>query len=493
MFLKLLTSALLFSTFSNALAPVGLGTAAAYLVLGGQAVTNTGPTIVDSGGNLGVSPGTSVTNFPPGVVVPPGVIHIADASAAQAQLDLVTAYNDAAGRPSATLEPTDLGGLTLTSGVYQSVPGRGPMTITVGRTLTLDAQGDPNAVWIFQTDSSLITYSGSRVLLINGAQPCNVFWQVGSSATLGTTSTFVGTLMALSSISAQTNAVIQGRLLARNAQVSLDSNTITLPNCAIITSTTSTSTTSTSTTALSTTTTTTSTTTATGPIITLPIIGPIGPILGGGIGNGGGISGGIGNHNGGGGVGNGGGGIGNGGVGGDVGSGNGNGNGEGKGKEIGNGNSVPLPISEHNHYHDQGYDQYGAYGDHQYGAYGDHQYGANGDHYGANSDHYGANSDHYGADSDHYGADSGHYGANSDHYGADSGHYGAGSGHYGADSGHYGAGSGHYGADSDHYGADSDHYGADSDHQYDRTAKMEDVQEAIQHAQEAANLYNARH
>ncbi|KAJ6134783.1 hypothetical protein N7523_001105 [Penicillium sp. IBT 18751x] len=446
MFLKLLNAALLFSTCSNALAPVGLGTAAAYLVLGGQAVTNTGPTIVDSGGSLGVSPGTSVTNFPPGVVVPPGVIHIADASAAQAQLDLVTAYNDAAGRPSATLEPTDLGGLTLTSGVYQSVPGRGPMTITVGRTLTLDAQGDPNAVWIFQTDSSLITYSSSRVLLINGAQPCNVFWQVGSSATLGTTSTFVGTLMALSSISAQTNAVIQGRLLARNAQVSLDSNTITLPNCAIITSTTSTSTTSTSTT--STSTTSTSTTTATGPVITLPIIGPIGPILGGGIGNGGGISGGIGNHNGGGGVGNGGGGFGNGG---------------GGGKEIGNGNGVSLPISEHNYYHDQGHDHYGAYGDHQIGA-NSGDYGANSDHYGANSDHYGANSDHYGANSDHYGANSDHYGANSDHYGAN----------------------------SDHYGANSDHYGANSDHQYDRTANMEDVQEAIQHAQEAANLYNAR-
>ncbi|KAJ5778501.1 hypothetical protein N7520_001747 [Penicillium odoratum] len=441
MFLKLLTSALLFSTFSNALAPVGLGTAAAYLVLGGQAVTNTGPTIVDSGGNLGVSPGTSVTNFPPGVVVAPGVIHIADASAAQAQLDLVTAYNDAAGRPSATLEPTDLGGLTLTSGVYQSVPGRGPMTITVGRTLTLDAQGDPNAVWIFQTDSSLITYSSSRVLLINGAQPCNVFWQVGSSATLGTTSTFVGTLMALSSISAQTNAVIQGRLLARNGQVSLDSNTITLPNCAITTSTTSTSTTSTSTT--STSTTSTSTTTATGPIITLPIIGPIGPILGGGIGNGGGISGGIGNHNGGGGVGNGGGGIGNGG---------GNGNGNGKGKEIGNGNGVPFAISEHNYYHDQGYDHYGANSDH-YGAYGDHQYGAYGDHYGASSDH------QYGASSDHQ------YGANGDHYGASSDHQ---------------------------YGANGDHYRASSDHQYDRTANIEDVQEEIQHAQEAADLYNER-
>ncbi|KAJ5642564.1 hypothetical protein N7490_006564 [Penicillium lividum] len=488
MFLKLLTSALLFSTFSNALAPVGLGTAAAYLVLGGQAVTNTGPTIVDSGGNLGVSPGTSVTNFPPGVVVAPGVIHIADASAAQAQLDLVTAYNDAAGRPSATLEPTDLGGLTLTSGVYQSVPGRGPMTITVGRTLTLDAQGDPNAVWIFQTDSSLITYSSSRVLLINGAQPCNVFWQVGSSATLGTTSTFVGTLMALSSISAQTNAVIQGRLLARNGQVSLDSNTITLPNCAITTSTTSTSTTSTSTTS-------TSTTTATGPIITLPIIGPIGPILGGGIGNGGGISGGIGNHNGGGGVGNGGGGIGNGG---------GNGNGNGKGKEIGNGNGVPLAISEHNYYHDQGYDHYGANSDHygansdHYGAYGDHQYGAYGDHYGASSDHqYGANSDHYGASSDHqYGANGDHYGASSDHqYGANSDHYGASSDHqYGANGDHYGASSDHqYGANSDHqYGANSDHYGASSDHQYDRTANMEDVQEEIQHAQEAADLYNAR-
>ncbi|KAJ5764761.1 hypothetical protein N7520_004320 [Penicillium odoratum] len=475
MFLKLLTSALLFSTFSNALDPVGLGTAAAYLVLGGQAVTNTGPTIIDSGGNLGVSPGTSVTNFPPGVVDPPGGIHIADASAAQAQSDLVTAYNDAAGRPSATLEPTDLGGLRLTSGVYQSVPGRGPMTITSGRTLTLDAQGDPNAVWIFQTDSTLITYSSSTVLLINGAQPCNVFWQVGSSATLGTTSNFVGTLMALSSISAQTNAVIQGRLLARNGQVSLDSNKITLPNCAITTSTTSTSTTSTSTT--STSTTSTSTTTATGPVITLPIIGPIGPILGGGIGNGGGISGGIGNHNGGGGVGNGGGGIGNSG-----------GNGNGKGKEIGNGNGVPLAISEHNYYHDQGYDHYGAYGDHQYGANSDHQYGANSDHYGAYGDHqYGANSDHYGASSDHQ------YGASSDHYGASSDQYGASSDHYGASSDHYGASSDHYGAYGDHQsGANSHHHGASSDHQYDRTANMEDVQEEIQHAQEAADLYNAR-
>ncbi|KAH2020783.1 hypothetical protein KXV43_002559 [Aspergillus fumigatus] len=210
MFLKVLTSVLLLSTVSNAQA-VDLGTAGAYLVLAGATVTNTGPTMI-IGGDVGVSPGTAVTGFPPGQVTG-GVIHSADANALQAKADLVIAYNDAAGRAPTALVAGNLGGLTLVAGVYKST---GPLAI-IG-TLTLDGQGNPNSVWIFQVASTLITQSASRVILVNGAQPCNVFWQVGSSATLGTGSTFVGTIMALTSISATTNAVIQGRLLARNGQ-----------------------------------------------------------------------------------------------------------------------------------------------------------------------------------------------------------------------------------------------------------------------------------
>ncbi|KAJ5577256.1 hypothetical protein N7535_004182 [Penicillium sp. DV-2018c] len=395
MFPKLLISALLFSTISNAQAPVGLGRAGAYLVLAGQTVTNTGPTIV-SGGDLGVSPGTAITGFPL-------------VNAAGAQFDLVTAYNDAAGRGPATIESTDLGGLTLVAGVYQSVPGRGPMMITTGRTLTLDAQGDPDSVWIFQTDSTLITESSSRVMLINGAQPCNVFWQVGSSATLGTGSTFVGTIMALTSISATTNAVIQGRLLARNGQVSLDTNTITLPICSTSTTTTTTTTTTSSTTTSSATTsatttsaTTTSATTTTPPIITLPIIGPIGPIeigpiLGGGIGNNGGDTSGNSNGNGNGngsgngnGNGNGSGNDNDNGNGNGNGSGNGNGNGNGSGNDNDNGNGNgsgngkggrlptalnPYSINEHKHYHDKGHPHYGPYEDYHIAAHDRADYG----------------------------------------------------------------------------------------------------------------------
>jgi len=163
--------------------PVGLGTALSYSVLGGQTVTNTGPTTLS--GDLGVSPGTAITGFPPGIVA--GATHAGDAAAAQAQSDLVIAYDDAAGRaPTATISG-DLVGQTLVDGVYKST---GP--IALSGTLTLDAQDDPNAVFIFQIASTLITASSSNVALINGAQACNVFWQVGSSATLGTTSTFTG-------------------------------------------------------------------------------------------------------------------------------------------------------------------------------------------------------------------------------------------------------------------------------------------------------------
>ncbi|WP_406271473.1 ice-binding family protein [Nocardia sp. NBC_00881] len=210
---------------SAAQPPVGLGTATPFAVLAGTTVTNTGPSIIS--GDLGVSPGSAVTGFPPGTVIN-GTQHVADAVALQAQNDLTTAYNDAAGRTPAIGVPADLGGLTLVAGVYNTA---GPMGLT--GTVTLDAQGDPNAVWIFQAGSTLITASNSTVALINGASPCNVFWQVGSSATLGTNTTFVGTIMALTSISVQTSSTVNGRVLARNGQVSLDDNIITRPNCAI--------------------------------------------------------------------------------------------------------------------------------------------------------------------------------------------------------------------------------------------------------------------
>ncbi|WP_433278493.1 ice-binding family protein [Pseudonocardia xinjiangensis] len=215
----------------SAQAPVGLGTATSFAVLAGSTVTNTGPSVIS--GDVGVSPGSAIVGFPPGIVVN-GVFHAADAVAAQAQDDLTTAYNDAAGRSPVTAVGPELGGLTLAPGVY----GGGTLQIT--GTLTLDAQGDPNAVFIFQAASTLITASASDVSLINGADPCNVFWQVGSSATLGTGSDFVGTILALTSITAQTGADVEGRLLARNGAVTLDTNTITRPDCDVVPPTTTT-------------------------------------------------------------------------------------------------------------------------------------------------------------------------------------------------------------------------------------------------------------
>ena len=204
-------------------APVGLGTADSFAVLAGTTVTNTGPSTIS--GDLGVSPGAAVVGFPPGIVSN-GTIHAADAVALQAQTDLTTAYNDAAGRSTTATVSADLGGQTLVSGVYTG----GALGLT--GTLTLDAQGDPNAVFVFQAASTLITATSSTVSLINGADACNVFWQVGSSATLGTNSVFVGTIMALTSVTATTGATVQGRLLARNGAVTLDNNVINAADCA---------------------------------------------------------------------------------------------------------------------------------------------------------------------------------------------------------------------------------------------------------------------
>ncbi len=202
--------------------PVGLGSANSFSVLAGSTVTNTGPTTMF--GDLGLTPGSSVTGAP----VVRGSTHIDDAVAVSAQNSLTAAYVDAAGRPSTHLASADLSGQSFTPGVYDA---SSTLLFSAG-TVTLNAQGDPNAVFIFKVGSSITTGSATAVLLTNGAQPCNVFWQVGASATLGTSSRFVGTVMALTTISAQTGATLDGRLLARNGAVNLDTNTITTSACA---------------------------------------------------------------------------------------------------------------------------------------------------------------------------------------------------------------------------------------------------------------------
>lgn len=207
-------------------ATVDVGSAGSFAVLAGQSVTNTGPSVVT--GDLGVSPGTSVTGMPPLVLVD-GAPHVADAVANLAQSDLTRAYDSAAGRTTVTdVTGRDLGGMTLTSGVVEHTSG---MQLT--GTVTLDAQGDPAAVFIFKAGSTLVTAPNSRVQLVNGASPCNVFWQVGSSATLDTNTTFVGTIMALTSASLGTGSTLQGRVLARNGSVTLDTNVISRPSCAV--------------------------------------------------------------------------------------------------------------------------------------------------------------------------------------------------------------------------------------------------------------------
>lgn len=202
--------------------PIGLGTANSYAVLAGSTVTNTGPSVIN--GDLGLSPGSAVTGFPPGLVN--DFQHIEDVEALQAKIDLVTAYDDAAGRTPATSVATELGGTTLLPGVYTGA------TLGITGTLTLDAGGDAAAVFIIKTDSTLITATDSAVNLINGANPCNVFWQVSSSATLGTRTAFQGTILAFTSISADMGATVEGRLLARNGAVTLDNNVINRPECA---------------------------------------------------------------------------------------------------------------------------------------------------------------------------------------------------------------------------------------------------------------------
>ena len=210
---------------------VGLGTAGAYSVLAGSTITNVETSDTLLKGSLGLHDGTDVTGFTfstiPGLGVVEGEVNIANAAALAAKGDLTAAYGDAASRTLTSAPVADLAGLTLLPGVHGSAS-----SLLLSGTVTLDAQGDPTAVFIIQAATAELTIaSGASVLLIGDAQACNVFWQVGSSATLGTGASFVGTIMADQSISLATGAIVEGRVLARIGAVTFDDNTVFQPGC----------------------------------------------------------------------------------------------------------------------------------------------------------------------------------------------------------------------------------------------------------------------
>ena len=202
-----------------------LGAANSFAVLAGTGITNTGPTTL--AGDIGTFPTPTITGV--GLITVNGTNHGADAVTQQAKNDLVNAYDALARQPVDATVSRDLGGQTLVPGVYFSAS-----TMALTGELVLDGKGDPNAVFVFQVGSSLTTATASSVRLINSAQSCNVFWQLGASATLGTTSTLRGSVLALTSVTANTGAVVDGRLLARNGAVTLDTDTITRPSCATV-------------------------------------------------------------------------------------------------------------------------------------------------------------------------------------------------------------------------------------------------------------------
>jgi hypothetical protein len=199
---------------------VPLGSAATFAVLASSTVTNAGATVVT--GDLGVSPGTAITGFGPGMVSD-GAIHANDPTAQQAQAALGVAYGNAAGRTNPAAVPADIGGTTIAPGVYLA-----PTSLAITGNVTLDGRGNPNSVFIFQIPSTLTTAVNSSVTLINGQNACNVFWQVGSSATLNTATAFSGTIMASGSVSLGTGATVSGRAMAENGAVTMLSNTVTV-------------------------------------------------------------------------------------------------------------------------------------------------------------------------------------------------------------------------------------------------------------------------
>jgi hypothetical protein len=216
------------SVSGAAQAPVGLGTADSFAVLAGQGITNANATTIV--GDVGSFPNPAETGFD--TVTLTGTNHHGDAVTQQAKDDIVTAYNQAAGAGPPTSVAVELGGTTLKPGVYNGA------TLEITGILTLDTEGNPDAVFIFQTGSTLITAANSSVIVLNGGTACNVFWKVPSSATLGTNSHLIGTVLASTAIAATSGATIEGRLLAQTASVTLDHNTITTSTCAASTTTT---------------------------------------------------------------------------------------------------------------------------------------------------------------------------------------------------------------------------------------------------------------
>ncbi len=255
----LLAVALTGSAEAGTATAVPLGTAQSFVVLAGAGVSDTGPTTLN--GDLGTYPTTTINGT--GTVTDNGTNHGGDAVTQGAQSDLTNAFTVAAGEGPTSPIVTDLGGQTLTPGIYNSAT-----SIGLTGALTLDGGGNPDAVFLFQAGSTLTTASASQINLIGGAQSCNIFWQVGSSATLGTGSSFLGTVIALDSITVTTGVSINGRVLARNGAVTLDTDTITNPTCAAPPSTPDT----TSSTPATTTTATTPTATTPVAISTLPLI-----------------------------------------------------------------------------------------------------------------------------------------------------------------------------------------------------------------------------
>lgn len=213
---------------ANASAPlvIDLGSAGQFAVLAGDGIVDTGPSVII--GDVGTHPRPAISSVVDDSVT--GAVHRASADAEQAQVDLADGYDMAAGAtPGAIIAGGVLGGRTLLPGVYVADAG----ALALAGTVTLDGRGDPDAVWILQTTSDLLTEPGSVVRLVNGARACNVFWQVPATATLGSASTFAGTILAMASVTVGSGVTIDGRALARTARVTLAGDTITVPACSV--------------------------------------------------------------------------------------------------------------------------------------------------------------------------------------------------------------------------------------------------------------------